>query len=118
MIQCSHTRTLFRHVVFISLTTALTSQSFGAILMATNTSSSAVQAAINAASTGDTVLVPAGSSTWSTTVTLAKGIRLIGAGAGKTIVTQRRSTKILNVDGVSAYTQVSGFSFIETGPND
>jgi len=44
-----------------------------------------VQTAINAASAGDTVLVPACSATtWTTPVTITKGITLVGAGAGIT----------------------------------
>ncbi|HLZ16357.1 MAG TPA: hypothetical protein VKQ08_04930, partial [Cyclobacteriaceae bacterium] len=39
-----------------------------------------VAATITAASAGDTVLIPAGSATWSSTLTISKSIYLIGAG--------------------------------------
>lgn len=48
---------------------------------AASCSSTDVQVAINAASPGDTVLVPAGSCAWSNVVTIAKAITLQGAGA-------------------------------------
>jgi len=41
-----------------------------------------VQAAVNAASPGDIVRVPAGTATWSSGLSISKGIRLEGAGAG------------------------------------
>lgn len=46
-----------------------------------------VVAAINAASAEDTVLVPAGSCTWSSQLSITKGIQLIGAGIGNTVIT-------------------------------
>jgi hypothetical protein len=48
-----------------------------------------VQAAINAASTGDRVLVPAGNCTWTLGVTIdGKNIILQGAGKTQTVITQ------------------------------
>jgi hypothetical protein len=46
-----------------------------------------ISTAITAAGVGGTVNVPAGSCTWSTTLTVTRGITLKGAGAGSTIVT-------------------------------
>ncbi len=46
-----------------------------------------VSAAITAATVGDTVTVPAGLCTWSSTLTITKGINLIGAGVGSTVIT-------------------------------
>jgi len=45
-----------------------------------------VQNAIASAPRGATVTVPAGSCTWSSTVTITKGLTLTGAGAGNTII--------------------------------
>jgi len=60
----------------------------GATINAANCSQSTVQQAINSASTGDTVSVPAGSCTWSTLVTIAgKNITLAGAGVDQTTIT-------------------------------
>ncbi len=46
-----------------------------------------VQAAVNAANPGDTVVVPAGSCTWTSRLTITKGIILKGAGITETIIT-------------------------------
>ncbi len=46
-----------------------------------------VNAAIAAASAGDTVLIPAGTAVWSANLTITKGITLIGAGIGNTVIT-------------------------------
>jgi hypothetical protein len=46
-----------------------------------------VSAAISAASTGDTISVPAGTCTWSSALTITKGISLLGTGIGKTVIT-------------------------------
>ena len=52
-------------------------------ILQSNGTSADTQAAINAASDGYTVLIPAGSFTWSSGLKIAgKGIRLQGAGAG------------------------------------
>jgi len=54
---------------------------------AASASFSDVSAAISAAPSGDTVLVPAGSATWSDQLVITKGIQLIGAGIGQTVIT-------------------------------
>ena len=46
-----------------------------------------VSAAVVAASPGDTVLVPAGSATWGSTLTITRGIVLQGAGIDQTTIT-------------------------------
>lgn len=117
MLQFSHTRTLFGFFVFISLTIVLTSRSFGATVTAASTSSAAVQAAINAASNGDTVVVPAGSATWSTPVTISgKALTLIGNGIGSTVITDGTSSSALAITATAAnFVRVSGFTFISSG---
>jgi PKD repeat protein len=57
------------------------------VITAASPSYSDVAAAIAAASTGGTVLVPAGSSTWPSPLLITKSISLIGAGQGQTIIT-------------------------------
>jgi len=47
-----------------------------------NGSASDTQSAINAASAGNTVLIPAGSFTWTTPIAINKCVKLKGAGAG------------------------------------
>ena len=46
-----------------------------------------VRRVIKAASPGDTVILPEGTATWDSQLVITKGIKLIGAGAGKTIIT-------------------------------
>lgn len=80
------------------------SYSWAATLNATSCSQSVVQAAINSAASGDTVLLPTCSSTtWSSTVTIpsSKGITLNGNGgtiSGKVDITQNStvSSRVTN----------------------
>jgi hypothetical protein len=75
-----------------------------------------VQTAINSASDGDTVIVPAGSATWTTTVACRKGIAITGAGIGQTVITSSlTSTSILSFDGTKAF-RLSGITFLDTAP--
>ena len=55
-----------------------------------------VQAAINIASSGDTVMIPSGNCIWTSTLTITKGIALIGAGIGKTIIDKTTSGDIIS----------------------
>src|SRR5438445_4590235 len=113
------TRVWFRSILFILLTLALGSHAFGATVTAANTSGPAVQAAINSAADGDTVMVPAGSSTWTSQITAAgKGINLVGAGIDRTIITygMANNNAMLMVDnlGNKRFT-LSGFTFADGG---
>ncbi len=55
-------------------------------ITAASCSQTDVQAAINSASSGDTVTIPAGACTWTTQLTITKGITLQGSGVGSTII--------------------------------
>ena len=59
-----------------------------ATINASSCSQADVQSAINSASDGDTVMVPAGSCTWGSTVIIpnTKGLRISGAGQSSTII--------------------------------
>lgn len=46
-----------------------------------------VAAAVNSAADGDTVNIPAGSCTWTSVISTSKGIKILGAGQGTTIIT-------------------------------
>jgi PKD repeat protein len=56
------------------------------VITAASPSYADVSAAVNSAVPGDTVLVPAGSATWASTLVVTKGISIIGAGIGNTII--------------------------------
>lgn len=72
--------------------------------------STQVQAAINAASAGDTVYIPAANVTWDIPITLAKSITLMGAGAANTIITYNSSKTISLGTGTWRITGI-GFVF-------
>lgn len=57
------------------------------IINATTCSNSDIQTAINQAQSGDVVNVPAGSCTWTSGISVTKGISLQGAGINSTIIT-------------------------------
>lgn len=75
--------------------------------MAANCSQSAVQKAIDSAASGDTVSVPSGNCTWSSTVIIPaeENIILKGAGIDSTVITGGT----VNMSGSS---RITGFTFI------
>ncbi len=58
-----------------------------ATINAVSCSQTDVQAAINNANSGDNIQVPAGNCTWNNQLVITKGIYLMGAGIGKTVIT-------------------------------
>jgi hypothetical protein len=62
-----------------------------------------------AASSGDTVTVPAGSYTWATAILLNKAVTLQGAGIGSTIITVNAAAIVVVSGGTGA--RVTGFQF-------
>lgn len=56
------------------------------VVPAASCSQAAVQAAVNAVSSGGTVTIPAGTCTWSNIVTVTKAISIRGAGIGSTVI--------------------------------
>jgi hypothetical protein len=58
------------------------------VITAASPSYADVSAAIALANSGDTVIVPAGSATWSQQLVITKAVRIIGAGIGNTIITR------------------------------
>jgi PKD repeat protein len=81
---------------------------------AASPASTDIQAAIDAAADGDTVLVPAGSATWTSNVTIsaAKGVRLIGAGSGSTNINLNNAYCLTFYPRqANQPVRISGFSF-------
>jgi hypothetical protein len=72
--------TRFLPLLIIPILSLWTSASNSAVIYATSCSQKHVQTAINVAATGDTVVVPNGDCTWSTSVTINKAITLKGKG--------------------------------------
>ena len=56
------------------------------VIVAASPSLSDVKAAISQANPGDTIIVPSGSATWDSNLVITKGIYIIGAGIGKTVI--------------------------------
>ena len=81
-----------------------------------------VSAAVTLAQEGDTVNVPAGTATWTATLNVSKNITLLGAGEGKTVITENLSRSgsppLINVSlnhdspaSVKYSFRLSGFTF-------
>jgi hypothetical protein len=91
-------------------------------IVATDTSQASVQAAVNRASDGDTVIVPVGSSTWMSRVCVNnKAITILGAGIGQTIITSALPVHATNapfyISCPGKAVRISGFSCVG-GPGD
>src|SRR5690349_15644936 len=70
----------------------------GQTVNAASCSATDVQTAINAATAGQTVNIPAGSCNWgSTVVNLAKAITLNGAGQNTTVITLGTTSGLFNI---------------------
>ena len=90
-----------------------------ATITARSCSNSDIQSAINSASSGDTVSVPAGNCTWTDSVSIpsTKGITIQGAGIGMTNIVLGPTTAgfMLAVGDKSLY-RITGFTMRSTGP--
>jgi len=109
----------FAFLVLFSLV-FVTSQAHAGTVTASSCAQSNIQSAINSAASGDTVIVPSGSCTWTTSVSISnKGITLKGAGIGSTNITDGTSGQALNIniDSASHFVDVSGFTFIKSSNN-
>ena len=95
-------------------------QAHAGTVAASSCAQATIQSAIDSAASGDTVTVPAGSCTWTTSVSISnKGITLRGAGIGQTNITDGTSGQALkiNVDSNTHFVDVSGFTFIKSANN-
>src|SRR5262245_25900737 len=76
-----------RQLLALLFLLALAARAHGVTISATGVSWAEVNAAVEQALPGDTVLVPAGATGWTNQLIFAKNITLQGAGAGLTIIT-------------------------------
>jgi hypothetical protein len=109
-------------ITLIAFVSGQGSSVFSATIATTDTSQVSVQAAINRASDGDTVMVPAGSSTWTSRVYIRnKAITILGAGIGQTTITSAlptlRASAPFYVSSGRKAVRISGFSCVG-GPGD
>ena len=112
---------LLARIGYALLMLSLAPAVYSATITATNVSSAAVQAAINAAVDGDTVVVPAGNAIWSSQVTMGgRGITLMGAGLDKTVIVDAMTASgnacLLSDNSGSKPLRVTGFTFVDSGP--
>ena len=84
-----------------------------ATITASNCTQAAVQSAVTAAAEGDTVVVPAGSCTWTGGIGVAKGIKLTGASKGGVTITHSagNSTLISVATSATSSTEISNLTF-------
>jgi hypothetical protein len=85
-----------------------------AIIPAASCSQSAVQSALNSASDGDTVTVPAGSCSWTSAVEFGtKEVTLQGAGIGSTNITCNGGGQCIGMDpDENNFERLTAFTFI------
>lgn len=113
------------HLFKLFAITTLLSFSGSVVRAATNTAAdctlASVQAAVNAANNGDTVLIPAGATAWTNQLTIYnKGISLIGAGMGLTIITNAAAAVPNYSSFIDAqhnypnFVRISGFTICES----
>jgi hypothetical protein len=84
---------------------------------ANSASQSDVAAAIASAANGDTVIVPAGTATWTQTLPVKKAITIQGAGIGVTIIKDGvKNTQLLYINLVAGkLTRLTGIEFQDGG---
>lgn len=82
---------------------SLPGMGYAATIYASSCSRSHVQTAIDSSTTGDTVVIPSGSCTWTSGVSIpsSKKLSIIGAGIGSTVITWNRDNTVfaLNESG-------------------
>jgi hypothetical protein len=86
-----------------------------AVITAASCSYADVNTAVNTtAADNDTVKVPSGTCTWATTLSITKGIRLLGAGIGNTVITKSANPIIRyqpSNTSTNAAVRIAGFTF-------
>jgi hypothetical protein len=98
--------------IILSAISSLSLKADAATAMASSCSRTHVQAAINTAGTGDTVLVPAGTCTWTGNVDIpnTKKLTLQGAGIGATMITAGSYDCLIELN--QSGSRVTGFELI------
>jgi hypothetical protein len=105
-----------RRVIWIYCLSCAVAFSYAATINSTNCSLAAVQSAVSQAGPGDTVNVPSGTCTWTSTLDIDKGIDLIGTGMGATTIRNNAGGEYLINYDPADYSRndpirISGFTF-------
>src|SRR5439155_15423960 len=72
--------------IALSILLGLIGRAGAATIEAKSASFADVSSAVGSAKTGDTVIVPTGTATWTTPLNITDNITLQGAGAGSTVI--------------------------------
>jgi hypothetical protein len=102
-------------MIRIILYLALAIQVQAATNVAANLTLAEVQSQIASAAIGDTILLPAGSITWTGTLLLTNPVTLLGAGTNATIITKNGSELISITLPTDLPTRISSISFVQQG---
>jgi hypothetical protein len=103
-----------RPLLLAGLALNVLSQADAAVINAASVSVIDVTSAIALANDGDTVVLPAGTATWSSTLTITSAITLQGAGIGQTIIKENLSvdTQMLTFNTAAGKSyRVTGIEF-------
>lgn len=87
----------FNHLLFFAFFMLSPVVSWANTITAASCSVSDVTTAYNSASSGDTVVIPKGSCTWSSGLTISKSITLQGAGSSSTLITHDAASPTIKV---------------------
>jgi len=97
-------------LVALAVTLLITPVSQAATVRAASCSQADVAKAVFSAGTGDLVIVPAGSCTWTQTVSISTRITLQGAGTDLTTITGSPAG-MMAIDGGQSGSRIMGFTF-------
>jgi hypothetical protein len=81
----------------------------GSIINAASVALADVSAAVQSARDGDTVLIPAGTATWTSGVSVSKAIKIVGAGSGR-IIAYDDGVEQLTVGSGNLNVKIAGYS--------
>ena len=100
---------------FVALLLTFLATANAATIPAASVSLTDVRAAVNLASVGDTVTLPAGVASWTSALTFKKSITLQGAGIGQTIIRDGLRSGAPNPQNVVLVNTTAGRSYRLTG---
>lgn len=101
----------FRFVCWLTILFCMVSQSLtSATITAASASYADVLAAYNTSVIGDTILIPSGTVTWSSTLTIKKPVYVIGAGTNSTRIASSGTIMSVGLTN-NAFTRISGIYF-------
>ncbi|MCP4371488.1 MAG: hypothetical protein GY797_25715 [Deltaproteobacteria bacterium] len=105
----------FKSLLFISVLVFLPVAAWGETHTAASCSLADVQTAYDAASEGDTVIIPAGECVWASSLTVSKAITIKGAGSDaggtKLIASGKMTNGFFNITGITSTEQIRIYTF-------